>query len=130
VPDPREPLGQLVREVWVACAEEAGDTKPSHLAGWEDLDAWNREVDMRIGVAVAAYCSGDRSEWLCGRCRVIHPYQPGQRLTAPCPVCGTAMAPTSPNIREIERLRGLLAKLGDRAAAQAIMGTVSTFATD
>jgi len=53
-PDPREQLGRLVRETWVACAEEAGDTKPSHLTGWDDLDEDMREVDMRIGEAVAA----------------------------------------------------------------------------
>jgi hypothetical protein len=53
-PDPREQLGRLVRQTWVACAEEAGDTKPSHLAGWDDLDEDMREVDMRIGEAVAA----------------------------------------------------------------------------
>ena len=52
--DPREQLGRLVRETWVACAEEAGDTKPSHLTGWDDLDEDMREVDMRIGEAVAA----------------------------------------------------------------------------
>jgi len=57
--DPREQLGRLVRETWVACAEEAGDTKPSHLAGWDDLDEDMREVDMRIGEAVAAFALPD-----------------------------------------------------------------------
>ena len=57
--DPREQLGRLVRETWVACAEEAGDTKPSHLTGWDDLDEDMREVDMRIGEAVAAFALPD-----------------------------------------------------------------------
>ena len=58
-PDPREQIGRLVCETWVACAEEAGDTKPSHLTGWDDLDEDMREVDMRIGEAVAAFALPD-----------------------------------------------------------------------
>jgi len=52
--DPREPLGRLVREVWVEWAREQSDARPSWLAGWDDLDDGQREVDMRIGAAVAS----------------------------------------------------------------------------
>ena len=52
MPD-REALGRRVREVWVEWAREQPDPKPSHLVGWDDLDEGNREVDMRIGEALA-----------------------------------------------------------------------------
>jgi hypothetical protein len=50
----REDLGRIVRETWVAWAREQPDPKPSWLTDWDDLDAGQREVDMRIGEAVAA----------------------------------------------------------------------------
>lgn len=50
----RENLGRLVRETWVAWASEQPDPKPSWLTGWDELDEGQREVDMRIGEAVAA----------------------------------------------------------------------------
>lgn len=50
----REHLGRVVRETWVICAGEQDDPKPSHLTGWDELDDWNKEVDRRIGAAVAA----------------------------------------------------------------------------
>lgn len=50
----REQRGRLVRDVWVGYAREQGDAKPSHLTGWDDLGAGDREADMRIGEAVAA----------------------------------------------------------------------------
>lgn len=50
----REACGRLVRETWVKWASEQPDPKPSWLVPWEDLDAGQREVDMRIGEAVAA----------------------------------------------------------------------------
>lgn len=50
----REALGRLVREAWVAWAREQPGPKPSWLVPWEDLDEGQREVDMRIGEAVAA----------------------------------------------------------------------------
>ena len=52
--DDREPLGRIVRETWVAWAKEQPDPKPSWLTGWDELDDGQREVDMRIGSAVAA----------------------------------------------------------------------------
>lgn len=55
--DPEAPqrvaLGMLVRAVWVAWAREQPDAKPSWLAGWAELDDGQREVDCRIGEAVA-----------------------------------------------------------------------------
>ena len=50
----REALGRLVRQVWMDWAREQPDPKPSWLAGWDELDDGQREVDMRIGEAVAA----------------------------------------------------------------------------
>jgi len=49
-----EALGALVRSVWVEWAREQPNPKPSWLIPWEDLDPGQREVDMRIGEAVAA----------------------------------------------------------------------------
>lgn len=51
---PAEHRGRLVRETWVTWAKEQPDPKPSWLTGWDDLDDGQREVDMRIGAAVAA----------------------------------------------------------------------------
>jgi hypothetical protein len=48
----REMAGRLVREIWVQWAREQPDPKPSWLLPWEDLDAGQREVDMRIGEAL------------------------------------------------------------------------------
>ncbi len=56
--DERDRLGRIVREVWVEYAEEHGDTDPSHLRGWDDLDEYNREVDRRIGERVAEVVRG------------------------------------------------------------------------
>lgn len=52
-PISREELGRLVRETWVAWAAEQPNPKPSWLTGWEQLDHGQREVDMRIGEAIA-----------------------------------------------------------------------------
>jgi hypothetical protein len=49
----REQLGRLVRRVWVSWAREQPDPKPSWLLDWDDLDESLREVDRRIGEAVA-----------------------------------------------------------------------------
>lgn len=45
----REALGKFVRDVWVAYCLETGDTKPSHIAPWEELSEWDKEADRRIG---------------------------------------------------------------------------------
>jgi hypothetical protein len=49
----REELGKAVRSAWVAYCQETGDTKPSHLAPWEELSEWDKEADRRIGAAIA-----------------------------------------------------------------------------
>lgn len=49
----REELGKAVRSAWVAYCQETGDTKPSHLAPWEELSEWDKEADRRIGTAIA-----------------------------------------------------------------------------
>lgn len=48
----REDGGRFVRQVWVDYCRETGDTKPSHSAPWEELSAWDKEVDRRIYEAV------------------------------------------------------------------------------
>jgi len=50
----REELGRLVRETWVAWAKEQPTPKSHWLVPWEELDEPLREVDRRIGEAVAA----------------------------------------------------------------------------
>lgn len=45
------------------------------------------------------------SEWLCTRENTVHPAQPGRTVFQPCPSCGDAMLPTSPERRELARLR-------------------------
>ena len=50
----REMLGRLVRHAWVRWAQEQPDPKPSWLVPWAELDEGQREVDRRIGEAVAA----------------------------------------------------------------------------
>jgi hypothetical protein len=57
--DDREPLGRLVRETWVAWALEQPDPNPSWLVPWDELGTGDREVDMRIGSAVAARAVAD-----------------------------------------------------------------------
>jgi len=41
----------------VACAREHPDPKPSWLAGWDELDEWDKETDRRIGKAVANHAA-------------------------------------------------------------------------
>lgn len=48
-----ERLGRLVRDVWVAWACERENPKNSWLVPWDELDDSQREVDIRIGEAVA-----------------------------------------------------------------------------
>lgn len=54
--DPREHLGRLVREAWVTWALEQPDVAdhPFWTVPWDELTGRDREVDMRIGEAVAA----------------------------------------------------------------------------
>lgn len=48
-------LGRVVRDAWVAYCVETGRVQSNHIWPWERLDEWNREVDRRIGKAVADY---------------------------------------------------------------------------
>lgn len=48
-----EMLGRLVRDTWVEWAQEQPDPKPSWLLPWDELDEGQKEVDRRIGRAVA-----------------------------------------------------------------------------
>ncbi len=68
----RERRGRIVREVWVQAAHERGETKPSHLTPWPELNAVDRALDERIGAALAADdrarqaeadCSGEPAEF-------------------------------------------------------------------
>ena len=58
--DAREQLGRIVRDTWVNWAKEQPDPKPSWLVGWDELDEGQREVDMRVGSAIAA---AERARW-------------------------------------------------------------------
>lgn len=55
--DPREPLGRLVHEQRLAFNAEK--ERPFVLLPWEDRDEGQRELDMRIGSAVAARALAD-----------------------------------------------------------------------
>jgi len=48
----RDLLGRKVREVWIAYCLEVGDTKPSHIAPYDDLSEVDKEADRRIGEAL------------------------------------------------------------------------------
>jgi hypothetical protein len=50
----RERAGRIVRTVWVQLARERSDTNPAHLTPWPELNAQDRDIDERIGVALAA----------------------------------------------------------------------------
>lgn len=54
----RERLGRVVREAWVAYCREMGDANERHLASWDDLNEYDKEVDRRIGMAVRAEIEG------------------------------------------------------------------------
>jgi hypothetical protein len=51
--DPRIPYGRLVRATWVNWAREQFDPQLSWLLRWDEVGNGQREVDMRIGEAVA-----------------------------------------------------------------------------
>lgn len=51
----REILGGMVRRAWVDYCKEVGDQKPSHIAGWYEMEEWEREVDRRIGEKLRDY---------------------------------------------------------------------------
>jgi Zn finger protein HypA/HybF involved in hydrogenase expression len=128
----RETLGRLVHGVRLA--HNAERERPFGLLPWEERDARQQELDMRIGEAVAragreraeqaeAERAGfreqarilgeEKAEWLCEACEVIHPWRDGDRFTATCPVCGSPMMPTSMSLRS----RQVLARRADAAEA-------------
>lgn len=117
--DVREKLGKIVRDAWVAAVLElVPDPKPSWIEPWETLeDPFQREVDMRIGEAVAAveHAKSSNPEFFCQRCNVIHP-QPGRFPVHSCPGCGLSMVPTSPSRRRIDELEAQNKILRDLAA--------------
>ena len=57
MPDPREPLGRIVHDQRVARSAEL--RQPFYLSTWEDRDEGQRELDMRIGAAVAVRAVAD-----------------------------------------------------------------------
>jgi hypothetical protein len=62
VTDPREPLGRLVHDIRLACEADraaAEGRERFNLPPWEKRDDWQRELDMRIGSAVAARAVAD-----------------------------------------------------------------------
>ena len=61
-PERREELGRLTREVWIQRASRLGDTKPSHIAPWEQLSEDDKETDCQIGQAIA-----ENERRLCAR---------------------------------------------------------------
>lgn len=67
--DARESLGKIVRDTWVAAVLELiPDPKPSWTEPWETLtDEFQREVDKRIGEALAAHFAAHRPEPADGR---------------------------------------------------------------
>lgn len=57
---PAELLGQEVRRAWVEYCRETGRTDdPRKICDWAELDEWSKEVDRRIGVAVARFVNSD-----------------------------------------------------------------------
>lgn len=100
--DSREALGRLVREVWVKWAKEQLDPKPSWLVPWEGLAEPDREVDRRIGEAVARateealppevqrvlalYREGEWEGWVCLHCGGGYP----RSIITGCPQCSEA----------------------------------------
>jgi hypothetical protein len=62
VADDREPYGRLVHDTRLACEADraaAEGRQRFDLPPWEERDDWQRELDMRIGSAVAARAVDD-----------------------------------------------------------------------
>lgn len=58
MPDPREPLGRLVHDIRLATEAEraTAEGRPRFFLGsWEERSGHQRELDRRIGAAVAQY---------------------------------------------------------------------------
>lgn len=67
-------------------------------------------VEMQATITRLHEVVGDSSEYLCEKCNCVHPSM-GTSLLQPCPNCGNMMLPSSRNVREISRLRGLIGAL-------------------
>jgi hypothetical protein len=65
-----EAMGRLVRKVWIEWAREQPNPKPSWLVEWEGLSEPDKEVDCRIGEAVANAERTAIIEWLRTRARL------------------------------------------------------------
>lgn len=61
MPDPREPYGQIVNETRIAFAAEQEDDRGARwfIRPWEERAPGQRELDMRIGSAVAVRAVAD-----------------------------------------------------------------------
>jgi hypothetical protein len=54
-----EHVAKIIRETWVNYCLETGNTKPSHIAPWEELSEWDKEADRRIALRLAIYFLAD-----------------------------------------------------------------------
>ena len=61
IPDPREPYGRIVNEARIAFAAEQEDDRGARwfIRPWEERAPGQRELDMRIGSAVAVRAVAD-----------------------------------------------------------------------
>lgn len=85
---PDEVLGRLVRGVWVRWAKEQPDPKPSWLAGWDSLGEGQREVDIRIGRAVAKAAALFEREMCAQLAEQHNATYPGNQRPCGCdPLC-------------------------------------------
>jgi hypothetical protein len=126
-----ETLGRLVHETRLACEADraaAEGRERFRLSPWEERDGWQRELDMRIGEAVAAagrerfreqarILGEQKTKWLCEACDCIHPWRDGDRFTADCPECGWPMVPTSESLRALMEARSRAVAAEARLAA-------------
>lgn len=103
-----EQLGQIVRDTWVKWAAEQPDPKPSWLTPWSELDDGQREVDMRIGEAIA---DAERNRLLNGPVSWIEPDpdQPGYNrgVTSIDAMIAQAVAAERERIRQLAESRAV-----------------------
>lgn len=119
------PTAEMTAEA-VTLEETSAGTATLSVQGLPKRGRWTRTVayDLAMGYpaelrgvvgtlrrALREHGRGDHPEYLCESCSTVHPPQPGRAIARPCPQCGTVMMPTSPNLREIARLRALVAGL-------------------
>jgi len=75
------------------------------LTAWDEVGGWTDHAPPRPS-----------AEWLCERCKAIHPWHEGDRFTVPCPDCETPMTPTSPLLRDLQAARAENAELRAKVA--------------